>query len=314
MTTKTFHKLQFGRSTTTRAGADFYDVDVINQFNSLSDAHKQLEANLESGKCRGTNVAEYIAGDSYDWVGTLEAFPNNPRLRGVADLKRRHFSNWLIGAERFGEFSDKIAGKIKSPTNARRRVKFSEFDGAELDYDRLRAGQEYWRTSQRRKRKSPKTIALFIQVGQLAKRHWSDSIWRVAAGVATTVALEAAGYRVELHAVYVTADQRSIDGYTTTDVLIKRPSQPLDVNTAINTCAGWSHRTLFFGLASSYESDQIEISGRCRKGMGRTIRPRDKDLATLTNIEHRFAFTNVHDATSAIDQANEIIDSINELG
>jgi hypothetical protein len=313
MSKKSHHKMQFGRSVATLTHND--DVDVVNRFESLSDAHKQLAYNLENNFVRGTDVGGYIHyGRKSDWIGTLEAFPSNPKIDGVDDLKSRHFSNWLIGAERFGEFSDKIAGKIKTPTNARRRVKFSEFDGGELDYDRLRSGQEYWRTSQRRKRKAPKTIALFIQVGQLSNRHWSDSIWRVAAGVATCVALEAAGYRVELHAVYVTRCQRSISGYTTTDVLIKRTSQPLDVNTAINTCSGWSHRTLFFGLACSYEKSQREIVGRCTRGMGATTTPRDKDLATLTNIENRFVFTDVHDAKSAIDQANLIIDQINNLG
>jgi hypothetical protein len=317
MSNVTITKLDHGRNFIQADGA------VINQYQTLTDAYKQVAANHKAGRlaARYTGALGYMRGDSAEWVGSIEAFPDNPYFEGMEDVKGRHFSNWLIGAERFGQFQKVISDKITPPVSQRRRVRFNEFDGSELDYDRLRAGQEFWRSTRRKAKRAPKTVALFIQVGQLAMRHWSESIWRIAAGVATTVALEKSGYRVELWAVYTTTNQRTKvkhDGprshYTTHGVCLKRCNEALDVNTAVNVCSGWSHRTLFFALASCYSFELTKTIGRCNSTMGATTTPYDADLDLLTKIENKFVFTDVHDEDSAIDQAKEIIEEINQLG
>lgn len=313
-------KLDHGRNFITDDGA------VVNQWQNLTDAYLQVESNQAAGRLSydQTGAAGYFNGDDAEWVGSVEAFPNDKRFKGIDDVKDRHFSNWLIGAERFGEFQKVVADEIAPPVSQRRRVNFNEFDGSELDYDRLRAGQEFWRSSKRKAKRAPKTVALFIQVGQLGHRHWSESIWRIAAAVATSVALTKAGYRVELWAIYTTKGQRNPLGgrrknrnwseaseYTTHGVCLKRSNQSLDVNTAVNVCAGWSHRTLFFALASSYTPHLASQVGKCHPGMGSTNTPRRKDLDLLSNNVNKFVFTDVHDKQSAIDQAKEIIAEIN---
>jgi hypothetical protein len=189
-----------------------------------------------------------------DMVGACKEIPAERSAEGASGIDNEKFAGrqfgtldeafaalqtaWTEGievVERMGRELD--AADLPKPVSRRRKPRFSEDDGDELDYDRLRTGRAFWRTTRRENTRGPATITVVVDVCANARVKHHDILWRGAAAVALTKRLEEAGYRVELWAAAL-----SVENYYSTSgfaaVCLKRPSEPLDESSLINAVSG----------------------------------------------------------------------------
>lgn len=109
------------------------------------------------------------------------------RFGSWADVKQATRSAWPAGLEVLeAMLRDLDDTAIERPVSRRCRTRFREGDGDELDYDRLRAGQPYWRTARRQKTRRPATVTVLVDVGANAHRRHEDILWRGAAAIGLT--------------------------------------------------------------------------------------------------------------------------------
>jgi hypothetical protein len=195
---------------------------------------------------------------------------------------------WPEGLQVLERMLDDLSrASVPRPVSRRRKTRFAEDNGDELDYDRLRTGQPFWRTSRRETAQGSSVLTIVVDVGANWKTRHQDILWRGAAAIALTQRLEEAGYRVELWAVQKSSnlysDEPRGDRWTIAGmnaVCLKRPSDPIDPSTLISLVSGWCFRTVFF---------RAKCQGRLRiKGsLGRAAVPQAADLDQITTDQRR---------------------------
>lgn len=183
---------------------------------------------------------------------------------GVRALKRkefvgRYFNTWSdvysAAMSAWPEGMDTVQRMVREleddssvpkPVSRRRRPRFSEDDGDELDYDRLRSGQPFWRTSRRQSTRGPQTVTIVVDVNARSAIEHSNILWRGAAAIAMTHVLEQAGFRVELWTAHRT-EHAYTDGSNHMHVVcLKRAGDPLDAGTLVSAVSGWFLRSVMF--------------------------------------------------------------------
>ena len=177
-------------------------------------------------------------------------------LSGWSQVETAARSAWESGLAIIDRMlTDLSDAEMPRPKSRKRRTRFSEDNGDELDYDRLRDGRDYWRTSRRENTHGPSTITLVVNVGANCHVNHKDILWRGAAAIALATRLEEVGYRVEIWAGWRTEGIRSsapkgsqarwnIIGVNA--VCLKRPDEPVDQSTLVAAVSGWFFRTVFF--------------------------------------------------------------------
>lgn len=197
----------------------------------------------------------------FDSMTELAAFVNpdhfHPRKRSFvgehladwAGVLKRTTRDWAEGMYILNEFVQKLrSAPLPEIKSHKRQVRFNDHDGDEIDYDRLRNGQDFWRKSEREETTGPTTVTVVIDTTTAANVASDDILWRGAAAIALTQILEEKGYTVEL---WVANGSQLYNGESTrvlTSCCLKRTSDPLDPSTLINTVAGWFYRTVTFTL------------------------------------------------------------------
>lgn len=167
------------------------------------------------------------------------------------------------------------------PMDRRRRPRFDEQGGDDVDFDRLRSGQAYWRRTERQHTVGPIDLTIVVDICANGNVQAKDIIWRGVAAIALAEVMEASGYRVELIAV-----ERSSHAYTDGAgllqyVTLKQLYEPLDATTLINATSGWFFRTIGF-------------AGNARSGFFRTFERGFGRHAYIGNaLEHITRATNV---------------------
>jgi hypothetical protein len=208
-------------------------------------------------------VEYYIADSMEDFMGWVKQVPDRdvrPHTRlDDENFVGRTFDSWgavyaaLHTAWEHGiGVLDRMLGdlddaSVPKPISRKRRPRFREDDGDELDYDRLRSGQDAWRTTRRASTRGPQTVTVLCDIAASCRRNHDDILWRGAAAIALTHRLEEAGYRVELWAVDGTRElwnKGTIAGVFA--VCLKRASDPIDRSTLISAVSGWAYRTFWF--------------------------------------------------------------------
>jgi hypothetical protein len=195
------------------------------------------------------------------------------------EVKRAANEIWPEGVSILMSCLDEVRDAVlPKPQSRRRRTCFSEVDGSELDYDRLRSGQEFWRTSRRMNTSSPANLTLSVDVATSAGRDAKDIMWRGVAAILLVELLEAAGYRVELWAHSI-GDRNYTDGTSVTlFTRLKALSDPLDMSTLVNAVSGWFYRTVWFA-----EYTRSDIGRYTVAGLGSCVPPTAKELAEVTH-------------------------------
>ena len=113
-----------------------------------------------------------------------------------ADAEQACREPWGEGIDIVDSMIAELGGTIATPKSRKRRVRFDEFGGYEVDMDRLRSGQPYWRATHRENRRAPTTIDVFADLSASAYRDSDTLLWRGAIAIVLTHKLEQAGYRV----------------------------------------------------------------------------------------------------------------------
>ncbi len=229
---------------------------------------------------------DYFLFDSVDDLVTSLPAIANPRLDDL-ETDRPHFigrsfrdweavyqaagDRWADGLEILDRMLGDLAdADLPTPVSRRRRPRFDEADGDELDYDRLRSGQPFWRATRRQNTRGPATITVVIDTAANCGVDHRDILWRGAAAIALTQRLEDAGYRVELWAVDVTAKaqathtERGFDRTMINAVQLKGPGDPIDPSTLINAVSGWFYRTAIFRAICRGERQVSRTLGHAR--------------------------------------------------
>lgn len=181
-----------------------------------------------------------------NWIGYNPEFVGR-RFFNFKEVGEAINTIWPEGMSNYERMLEELGEEeLPKPKSIRRRAIWGEDGGEEVDLDRMRAGQPYWRTSIRDQLFGPKTVTIVTDISTAAKVPHNLILWRGAAAVCLTKILEEAGYRVELWAAEHTI-KNFIDGDSWgSGLCLKRPEEPLDASTLINAVSGWCYRTLFF--------------------------------------------------------------------
>lgn len=163
-------------------------------------------------------------------------------------------STWADGVETLERIAQRLRdAAMPAPRRRTRRPRFDECNGDEVDTDRLRSGQAFWRTTSRETTSGPATITIVSDMATPGSRSGEELFWRGAAAVVLAEMLEAAGYRVELWAAnhvsgcYFGADSKLLIG-----VCLKRTGETLDRATLAAALSAWFYRTVNFQSRHAY--------------------------------------------------------------
>lgn len=245
-------------------------------FDSVSSLIEHaLELSAEGSRCR-----QQLEG-GMGLEGTLKdrSFIGR-KFASVDHLRQAAQGHWPEGVALVESMAEELrqALHIAPPQSRRRRTRFSDTDGAELDVDRLRSGQDFWRTTRREVSTGPANLTLSVDVAAAASRSAESIIWRGVAAIVVTELLEAAGYRVELWA-HEAGEHAYTDGTNGMNaVCLKSLGDVLDRSTLVNAVSGWFFRTVFFSeITRSHDGRQVEV------GLGKHRIPSREELAAITH-------------------------------
>lgn len=238
----------------------------------------------------------------------------NPRVRG--DFVGRSFSSmenardaarvlWAKGMEMLEEMRAELAKAVlPKPKCRKRRLKWDEANGDEVDNDRLRSGQDYWRTSHREFTTGPATRVIIVQIGGTGEHNSRDLLWRGAAAIALAEALENAGYRVEIYAI-TTGTHRYKVGVLDdmTALTLKEADEPLDPSTLINVTSGWFYRTVVFHHFAVTDAGHF----------GSTHPPKDWQLDKISTADDRIVISHCYNRDDALYAVRQVLAPLAEV-
>ena len=205
----------------------------VRTFDSVEDLISSCQAVRESAT---KNVNPF---NRLDWVG--RSFYSWPEVYSAAR------SPWDAGRQ----VVERMVGQLEStdlpkPKSRKRKTRFAEDDGSELDYDRLRSGQEFWRRCERQNTNGPQTVTIVIDLNANCGVDHEDILWRGAAAIAMTHVLEQADFRVELWVIHCANKAYQDKTGHCNAVCLKRAGDPLDIATFSAAVSGWFYRSLMF--------------------------------------------------------------------
>jgi len=256
-----------------------------------------------------TEVIEYSDQRFYS-VDTKSAGFVGERLPTFKSAEKRSKRDWAEGMCVLQQYTDRLLKeRLPELKSHKRQVRFSEDQGDEIDYDRLRAGQPYWRTVEREVTEGPTEVTIVIDTSTEAYRSSHDILWRGAAALALAKILEEKGYVTE---IWVTNGTRLYQRNRTpvmTACCLKRCSDPLDVSTLINTVAGWFYRTFTFCLLRTICRDQGE---KPALGLGPVYLSNATDLDHITPDELRVFSAGVYTFDGAFNVVRDELQKLHE--
>lgn len=226
----------------------------------------------------------------------------------VEELRQLVDSPWKKGLDIIERFRDQLKNAINIEVKShQRKVRFNEDDGDEVDLDRLRCGQLYWRESRREEATGPTELTVFFDCGGNCRRANEEFMWRGAAALAIVDILESRGYRVELWQVKgVTADNgdRFVSG-----TCLKRTSDPCDQSSLAMAISGWFFRTV--GICSNWaEADVHNVY--LGDGSGRSFPPTQADLDQFSKDKNRVSIMETWNFNAALAVVQHELQKLND--
>lgn len=226
-------------------------------------------------------------------IGNLRASFLGRDLRDWDQIKAAIDSEWTEGIEVIDKMIKECEDHIPKPQIRKRRMKWNDHDGDEIDIDRLRAGTDYWRMAHRPfVYNHGQAVTLLIHAGGNSFQNSMDLMWPGAASTVIAHQLEKSGYRTEVWTVSNIKGLFTNGDGCVTATKIKELSQPLDISTLATAISGWYYRSIVM------LSEGISHSGReptVFYGQNVTITPivgeisKDKDIIVCTNVYNKTA-------------------------
>lgn len=262
-----------------------YTFDSVKDMTEFADEKKMVNAG------RASFVGERIA----DWEALL----------------KRVSRDWAEGMYTLQQYIDRLKKEdIPELKSHKRQTKFSEFEGDEVDYDKLFAGQPFWRKTEREAHTGSMDVTVVIDTTTPANKRSEDILWRGAAALALAVILEEKGYHCEIWVVNGSQlfyrESRGI----MTSCCLKRGSDTMDVSTLINTVSGWFYRTALFTVL---ETICLKENKRAAYGYGSCYTPTAVDLDSVTPDELRIYSSGVFSFDAAHTMIVAELQRIQEL-
>jgi hypothetical protein len=271
---------------------------VVKAFESvdaqLEECTKAVKAgHVHWGDERGAfNRPEFIGREFADWTA----------VRDTANQL------WQEGVEIVEELMAELSRfELPHPTNRRRKARWSEDAGDEIDNDRLRAGQEPWRECVRQRTHGTQTKVIVSFNGTSAYQDHREILWRGAASLCLANLLEAAGYSVEIW----TCDSMDCAFKNGDAILnatkVKRADQPLDTATIVNSLAGWFYRTVTFESHYTVEGRRDVVTSM---GYPKALSAASPELQQITEGADTIVVDGVFDRSAAIELVRSVIASL----
>jgi len=258
----------------------------VRTFDSVEDLISSCQAVRESAT---KNVNPF---NRLDWVG--RSFYSWPEVYSAAR------SPWDTGRQ----VVERMVGQLEStdlpkPKSRKRKTRFAEDDGSELDYDRLRSGQEFWRRCERQNTNGPQTVTIVIDLNAHVGIDHEDILWRGAAAIAMTHVLEQADFRVELWVIHCANKAYQDKTGHCNAVCLKRAGDPLDIATFSAAVSGWFYRSLMFRAKC--------LNGAPRKTLGAPRPPMRSEVTLVTNDPNAIVISGVYSEYGAVYLAREAL-------
>lgn len=211
-----------------------FDIIIADSVDELADAVVDA-TRVHHDPVRTTMTREFLGRD----------FSNLEQARGaVGKLWEDEVSVVEAMLEELSEAA------LPQPKSRRRRRRWSEEHGDEIDLDRLRNGTPFWRESRRQIHTGPANITVISDMRAPWYVDHKDILWRGAAAIALTHLLERSGYRVELWAAQAEKDAFEYDGHMFVAARVKKTSEPLDLGACVASVSAWFYRLFGFGAAN----------------------------------------------------------------
>lgn len=214
------------RKLTTSEGHEFHVFESVAEVDSFVDK---------------SQLTKYIEGQS-SFIGR--------EFESADDVEKALKTQWGQGVLTMEMFLRKLEqAEIPTIKDLKTRKVWNSEEG-ELDFERMMAGNPncMCKTVTEKTDGVPE-VTVVIDTAAPASIHSLDLLWRGAAALALVKILEQNGYRTEVWAI---AGATIYDGTphvgVVPSVCLKRPGDPLDISTLINTVSGWFFRSETFGL------------------------------------------------------------------
>lgn len=225
----------FGKSVGRWSGSRFTPETWHIDFTGIGDMVRVAMEGAERG------LYEFSFFEHDDWIGR--------KFRTLDDIRAAVDGTWAHGVDTVEALSRELEKEeLPRPTVIRRRRVWDDYAGDEIDVDRYRAAEPYFRTNARVSTPGPRLITLLVQLGANSFMDSLSLFWRGA--LATTLAriVEDAGYRVEI--VGFTMNESTTTnpqcGNTVTTFRLKESGDSLHVSSLVNATSGWFFRTVTF--------------------------------------------------------------------
>lgn len=225
-------------------------------------------------------------------------------------VAKRTNREWAEGMHTLRRFTERLRQtELPEIKSRKRRVRFNEYEGDEVEYDRLMQGQPFWRKTEREQVEGPTTVTVMVDTSTPAYQSSDDILWRGAAALALTEILEEKGYSVELWVVNGSALYANESTRVMTGCCLKRCSDPLDTSTLINTVSGWFYRTVHFTLLRTICA---RVHKQISPALGRPIMPIPSDLDEISRDELRVYSAGTFSFEGALSVIQHELQNINE--
>lgn len=215
-------------------------IDDKTHFTIFESLAELGEHSYEASKKNPGGYWNHLGWDEVEWVG--RNFHND-----LKNAEKALGELWQEGMDIYDKVSQRLRDvELPRPVSIKRRGAWSEDGGDEIDLDRMRRGQAYWRTTHRDHRPGPMSITIVSNVAANSSKSSMEMMWRGAASVVLTNILEDAGYRVELWAAGYSQEVWTDDKNNVHATCLKRTTDPMDVGALINVLSGWCYRSIYF--------------------------------------------------------------------
>jgi len=263
----------------------------------IYDSLQALLDAADKGYRAGRRYEGVIGNREADWIG--RSFPG-----GWEEIRKAAAEPWEEGLEVFQWMLFELSKLTLPPIPCRkRRPQWDADSGDEVDNDRLRAGQDYWRTSRRRETNGFQTICLLTNITTACYVKAENILWRGALAITLADLLEKEGHRVELWCVRPCVDSFRDGAASFQAVCLKQADDPLDIVAVVNAVSGWFFRTVFL----QDHAAETRSSHQHHYGRPRPINPKDEHIRNLIGAATPLIVDEVWSREACIDKARQLV-------
>ncbi len=207
---------------------------------------------------------------------------------------------WEEGIQVMEKYVEELK-KIKLPEikDIKRKRSFNDFEGDDIDLQKLLSGEPFWVKTQREQTEGEPTVTIFIDTTTSWEKQSKDILWRGAVAIALAVVLEERGYQCEIWVVNGSKlFQENRNSGVMTSCRLKGCGDTLDTSTLINVVSGWFYRTSTFALLDTICAKNDKTA---EFGYGSCYTPLPEDLDLLSRDQNRIYSSGIFSKGGAIE-------------